>query len=343
MADGPTQMSTAQAQVSSKNVASELISLNPSALIQLFEINVEDLGFNVGAISNTEVALGLNTIFRFHNNINLTSSSIFWQGNEYVAAPIIAEGFEMNLKGSPAVPKLTISVSDSGIPHLTILKQRIREMGDVVGAQVTRIRTFARFLDASNFFNQAPPVNFNPDPTQELPRDIYYIDKLALENKNQVQYELSPLFIVEGITLPGRIISQASCAWIYRGEGCLYEFSGRKTSVHGNGTLPASAPPVANALDQRFSTLVTGVPFTDRGQYNIGQSYNRGDYVYIQNRGINYYFVSQANNNNTVPPNQSGWVADECSKRLLGCKSRWDNIGSGISPYGAFPSVNRFQ
>lgn len=339
----PIPISTQQAQVSSKALVSELMSLSPSALVTLFEIDISDLGFNAGTISQTEVTLGINTVFRFHNNINLTTHSLFWQNNEYIAAPIIAEGFETNLKGSPVTPTFSLTVSDQGIPQLSILKQRIRQLGDIVGAKITRIRTFAKCIDASNFFNNTPPQNFFPNPTEELPRDIYYINRLANENKNSIQYELSPLFVLDDITLPGRIISENTCGFQYRGDGCLYEFSGRKTTVHGCGTLPVYAPPVATSLDEVLVNLISGVSFVDKGQYNLNQIYNKGEYCYILNRGIKYYFVSQVSSNNTSPPNTSGWVSDECSKDLLGCKYRWQNINSGILPFGGFPSVNRFQ
>lgn len=339
----PTQISTGQAYYSSKNIASELTSLNPSALITLFEIDVGSLGFNAGTITQTEVSLGYNTVFRFHNNISITSQSLFWAGQEYIAAPIIADGFETNLKGSPAIPTLSMTVSDEGIPQLSILKQRIRDLGDIVGAKITRIRTFAKFIDAANFFNNIVPQNFSPDPTQELPRDIFYIDRLANENKTMIQYELSPLFVTEGITLPGRIISENTCPWLYRGEGCLYEYSNRKSYVHGDANLPQYAPPVATSLDENLSDLITGVPFVDKGDYNLGQFYNKGEYVNILNRGIRYYFISKIDNNNSIPPNNSGWIEDSCSKKILGCGKRWKKIGSGILNYGGFASVNRFQ
>jgi len=339
----PIPISTGQAQISSKSLVSEVMSLYPSALITLFEIDISDLGLNAGILSQTEYNIGINTIFRFHNNINLTNNSIFWQGNQYVAAPINAENFEMNLKGSPAIPTLTLTVSDAGIPQISIFKQRIRQLGDIAGAKVTRIRTFAKFIDSANFFNNIPPANFSPDPTQEMTRDIFYIDRLSQEDKYMVQYELSPLFVLDDITLPGRIISENSCPWQYRGEGCLYEYSGRATYIHNNGTLLKSAPPVATIFDEKFSNLITGVPFIDKGAYNLGQTYNAGEYCYIQNRGIKYYFISSINNNSSTPPNQPSWLADECSKRILGCKYRFQNINSGVLPFGGFPSVNRFQ
>ena len=154
---------------------------------------------------------------------------------------------------------------------------------------------------------------------------------------------MSPLFVVEGITLPGRIISERNCVWQYRGEGCLYESSGRKTAVHGLGTLPNYAPPVASSLNELVSSIITGAPLIDKGAYNQGQSYGIGEFCYIQNRGINYYFTSLVNNNTSTPPNTSGWLADECSKTVLGCKYRWAALDSGILPFGGFPSVNRFK
>jgi lambda family phage minor tail protein L len=337
----PFPITTSQAQVSMLNIVTEVMSLQPSALLTMFEIDVGSLGFNIGVISQTEVTLQQATTFRFHNNINLSTSSLFWQGNEYIAAPIIMTNMETNLKGPLALPKMSITVSDDGIPLLTLLKQRIYQLGDIVGAKLTRIRTFARFIDQINFpITQTPPPNFYPDPNAELPRDYFYIDRLSNENKNFIEYELSPFFVIEGINLPGRVISEDSCPWFYRGEGCLYEYASRETSIHNGGTLPASAPPIANVYNQTFQSLFTS-PLTDRGSYNPGQIYQYADVVYILNRGIKYYFVSNTANNTTSPPSAQ-WAADECSKQLLGCKLRWQNVASGILPYGAFLSVNRF-
>ena len=77
------------------------------------------------------------------------------------------------------------------------------------------------------------------------------------------------------------------------------EYAGKKTFVHGDGTLPQSAPPVATALDENISTVITGHAIIDKGAYNLGQPYNIGESVFIQNRGINYYFVSLLPNNMT--------------------------------------------
>jgi len=167
-------MTPAQATTSVKNVIAESFSLNPSALITLFEIDISEIGFNAGVISSTDVISENNTVFRFHNSVNLTTNSIFWQGKEYIAAPIFAEGFEITAKGALNNPKISITVDDAGIPYLSRLKDRIRELGDIVGGKITRIRTFSRFLDAANFVGGIPPKDFSPDPNSEFPRDIFY-------------------------------------------------------------------------------------------------------------------------------------------------------------------------
>ena len=334
-----------QAQTSIKNIVGESYSLNPSALITLYEIDVSNLGLEMGVLTSSDVVLKNNTIFRFHNNVNLTTNSIFWRGSEYIAAPIFAQGFEFNLKGANPVPKLSITVSDDGIPLLTALKIRLSQLGnDLCGAMVTRIRTYARFLDIDNFVGGIPPQNFYPDPNAELPRDVYYIDKKSSETKTYIEYELAPLFEVENIKLPARLVSESSCAFFYRGQGCLYEYASRyNPAIHFNGNLPDAAPPVATYLDEQIVSLLSGKPFVDKGQYNPNMIYKMGEFVYINVNGLNYYFTSKIDQNNLPPSNADGWISDECSKTLLGCKIRYQVMKSGVLPFGAFPSVNRFE
>ncbi len=333
------------AQTSIKNLNSELFSLNPSALITLFELSIEDIGFDNGVVSDTEIKFGINTIFRFHNSINLTTNSIFWQGKEYIATSIKADGFEMGVRGSLPSPKLSMAVSDEGIPHLARLKDRIIQLGgDLVGAKVTRIRTLSKFIDAVNFLGGIPPQNFFPDPNSELPRDIYYIDRKSNENKNLLEYELTPIFDLEGIKLPGRLVTANNCTACYRGNGCYYEYNARRNNVsHENANLPDAAPPVANEFNKPINTLITGVSFVDHGLYNRNQTYNKGDFIYIEHKNIKYYFVSVLNNNSFSPPNSNGWISDSCSKNIKGCRLRWEGIGQNILPFNGFPSVNRFR
>jgi len=334
------------ADKSIKKANIELFSLNPSSLITLFEVDLSEIGFNRGVITQREIDQEIKTVFRLHNNIKLINSSIYWKGKEYQACPIQADGFEISARGTLPTPTLSISVSDEGIPYLTQFKERLLVLGDLVGSKVTRIRTFAKYLDFANFIDSVPPEGFSPDQNTELPKDIYYIEKKSAENKNMIQYQLASILDVEGIKLPARLVLNNSCPFTYRGEGCLYEFSNRRDEeTHGDSnysSLPDQAPPVANNKDEEINIMLGDIVVTsDRGEYNLGMVYNIGDSVFLSHRGIKYYFVSKINNNSIEPPNSSYWIADECSKTVMGCKLRWSDSAFGTLPYGGFCAVNK--
>lgn len=355
-------MTPNQAQTAIKELYAEASLLSPSALILLFEIDVGIIGLNVGAISQAEINSDNSTVFRFHNNVKLSSSSIFWQGNEYIAAPINAEGFDMTSKGVLPTPKLSINVNDEAVSVFNQFRQRIRDIGDLTGAKVTRIRTFAKFLDAENFKTGNQPIGFSPNPNSEFPRDVFYIDRKSLENKFVMEFELGSLLDVQGQKLPGRLVVANSCPAIYRGESCMYECNTRRNVIeHGNITdsiLPTAAPAVANEFDETFAVLLPGVTIVDKGAYDSNQFYNSGDTTYLNFNNVNYYFVASAPhipavlNNNIIPispPNRTNWIADMCSHKIRGCELRYGVGGSargvtlGQIPFVGFPACTRFK
>ena len=346
-------MDKTTAETSIKNLYGEAFDLNPSNIVTLFEIDVGQIGFERSVISPNEIIAGKNTIFRFHNNVKLTNSSIYWNKKEYIAIPINAEGFDVTSKGTLPRPVLSLTVSDEGIHYLTLLKERIRQLGDLTGAKVTRIRTFAKFLDEENFYDSIPPAGFDPNPNSEFPRDVFYIDRKSNENKKTLEFELLSILDLENLKLPGRLVSSNSCPWQYRGEGCCYEYYERRnTAVHGEvweSSLPDEAPPIANQFNEFLVDIVSGVPFTDRGEYDKNIKYNSGDFVFITQNNINYYFVCNGSNVTVSPPDTAYWVADICSKQIKGCELRYALGGSaggvvlGNLPFGGFPSCTRFK
>lgn len=346
-------MNKSEASTAIKQLYSEASSLEPSSLVQLFEINIADIGVERGTISVTDANAQISTVFRFHNSIKLTNSSIYWQGKEFVAAPIQADGFETNIKGTLPTPKLSMTVSDEGIASLSQLKERLRDLGDLSGAKVTRIRTFAKFLDAENFYGQVPPAGFSPNPNSEFPRDVFYIDRKSKEDKYSIEYELGSILDVGDVRLPARLVIGNSCVFKYRGNGCCYEYNERRIPDEhgeiGESTLPTFAPPVANEFDEKFSNLLSGVTLVDRGEYDPNLSYNSGDYTFITHNNMNYYFVANAKDLNVAPPNQRYWIPDMCSKKIKGCELRYAlgstvvGVPKGYLPYGGFLSVSRFK
>ena len=172
-------------------VFSNLQSINPSAIIELFSLQL------------STAIHGTNTVYRFHNGSSLNANGeIVWAGNSYIRFPVKAEGFAFQ-RGQLPRPTLTIS-NLSSAPSISALLLSVNETtpgNDLTGAVVTRIRTLAKFLDAVNF---ADGTNSTADNTAEFPQEIYYIDRKSSETRDIVAWELAAVFDLAGIRVPKR-------------------------------------------------------------------------------------------------------------------------------------------
>tara|TARA_Y100000593_G_scaffold79143_1_gene147174 strand:+ start:53 stop:1147 length:1095 start_codon:yes stop_codon:yes gene_type:complete len=358
-----------QAKKSIKKITGDSASLNPTSLINLFEIDTSEIAINESLLKNLKFGNSIDKIFRFHNNIKYINGDIWFNGNKYSAAPIRADGFEVTSKGTLPRPKLSMTVNDQGITIFSKFKDLMRDLQDLVGSKVIRRRTFIKYLDAETFSDNSidKPDGFAPDPFAQFPEDIYYIDRKSGENKYSLEFELSTALELEEIRLPGRILSQRKCPFTYRSAGCCYEYSSRRIiESHGSSSsgneakLPASAPAMANEKDELISTILTPEggggsqydPSNQNGEiWQRGISYPQGKAVYITVKNVNYYYVAKLGGApaNEPPPNETYWVPDQCSKTLRGCKIRWGagTIGQNSSslndhlPFGGFPGISR--
>jgi lambda family phage minor tail protein L len=382
-----------QAKKSIKSLMHELTNLTPSSLMTLFEIDftnvVQSINSSLVKDSN-EIGLfpnfeqGKENILRFHNNIKVFNSYIIWQGKTFFPAPIMAEGFEITSRGVLPSPTLSLtSQTEEGIEALSIIRRVIRKYGDIVGAKVTRIRTFAKFLDKNNFSDISNPDSqrgiyasnfpeeYEPDPYAELPRDVFFVERKASEDKNSINYELSSSLDVEGVKLPRRVVTASKCGFTYRGCGCFYEGDGnsaqsladhvyKKCGIRRTDlTLPEDAPPVATINDQNIKDMIGVSEFVFKGRYSSKAFYESGDYIYMEKNGIRYYFVAKVDipateNTEYSPPNPDFWIADLCSKTLQGCRKRWGAQGSvvigesedfkkGELQFGGFPNATKLE
>jgi len=269
------------------------------------------------------------TVMRFHNNIKVFNSRVVWQGETYYPAPIEASGFETTTRGTLPTPSLAIaSQSEKGRDQLALLRYQILKFGDIIGAKVTRRRTFAKYLDFTNFYFgteqtdqqtrresfspniQELPQGYEPDPNAELPLDIYYIERKTSENKVIIQYQLSSVLDLEGVKIPKRTIISDRCNWQYRGPGCWYQHQEKGEELNNSIpvlqkaeltqteiTLPTRARPVATDKNEKITSIL-GNNFlfgqdNDQGQWYKSKSYTRGDYTYILKDKIKYYFVAK--------------------------------------------------
>ena len=182
--------------MSSDAIVSNLQNTNPSAIIELFTL----------ALDNS--LHGATTVYRFHAGSSLKDNGeIVWAGNSYQRFPIQAEGFAFQ-RGQLPRPTLTVSNALGTITAILLSVNNTTTGNDLTGATVTRIRTLAKFLDAVNFPSNVNPYG-TPDPTAEFPQEIYKIDRKSAENREVVQFELAAVFDLAGIRSPKRQCTRA--------------------------------------------------------------------------------------------------------------------------------------
>ena len=189
--------------MSSSAIVSNLQSINPSSVIELFVLTLtEGLNYATGNPDN------VTTTYRFHAGSSLKDNGeIVWAGNSYQRFPVKAEGFAFT-KGQLPRPTLTISNALGTITSILLTVNATTTGNDLTGATVTRIRTLARFIDAVNFPSDVNPYG-TPDSNAEFPQEIYKIDRKAAENRQVVQFELAAVFDLAGIRAPNRQCTRA--------------------------------------------------------------------------------------------------------------------------------------
>lgn len=101
-------------------------SFNVGELVTLYQLDLTDLG---------------GSVYYFTNNVFEERVEIAFDGNTYVYMPIAMEGLEVSPESGPPQPRLSIATSGGPVNAL------VRQYGDLRGAKLTRIRTFAEFLD----------------------------------------------------------------------------------------------------------------------------------------------------------------------------------------------------
>lgn len=112
---------------------SDTQALAPGSLIEMFEIDtspIEPLTPN---------------IYRIHSGVSLASQELHWQGQLFQRFPVETKGYEYTGKG--ALPRPTVRIA-----NITgMLGTLNRTKSNLVGAKVTRHRTFTKYLDRSNY------------------------------------------------------------------------------------------------------------------------------------------------------------------------------------------------
>ena len=179
----------------------ELAKLNPSAIIELFELHLDN------------TLHGSTDVYRFHAGANAdVDGNVVFNGNTYTRIPVKADGFEFTNTGTLPRPTLTISNLDGTMTTLLLLVNATTAGNDLGGAEVRRIRTLKKFLDGES----------TADPNAKFPDERWYVDRKANESRDEVTFELASKFDLAGQKLPKRQIIANVCQWVYRSSECSY-------------------------------------------------------------------------------------------------------------------------
>lgn len=189
-------------------IQEEIQKLEPSAIIELFQLEFTE------ALNNSDG----DTTYYYHAGTNGLKADIKFANITYAATPIVMKGFEMQTKGTLPRPKMTLSNANSGISALLISGGKDGGRINPLKAKLTRIRTCAKFLDEENFPNDHNPTK---DPDAKFADDVFYIDRVSVENPTIVEFEMSSRLNMINLQIPGRRITEF-CPWKYRGTECRY-------------------------------------------------------------------------------------------------------------------------
>ncbi|MDP2026454.1 phage minor tail protein L [Sulfuriferula sp.] len=177
-------------------IASDIQLPAPGSLIALYQLDLTALG---------------GAVLYFHPGVNSLLSQVVWQGISYAPLPMQIEGFDLSGTGKLPRPKVRISNATG------LVGTYCKSYADLIGAKLTRKRTFVKYLDAVNF---PGGVNLTADPNVGFADDVFFVDRKSLENKTMVEFELAAAFDLQGVLLPRRQFIQNVCPWRYRSAEC---------------------------------------------------------------------------------------------------------------------------
>lgn len=168
-----------------------------------------------------EVGDGSNNVLFFHDGKNENAEDITYDGNTYIALPLLLTGIEITSSGAANRPTITIANVESMLKTGSKFKTQMEDgtwdatvdgepiaaadfkLDDLVGSRLTRRRTLEKYLSSS--------------PTVEFPTDVYIIDRIQQKTNLFVTFELAAPFDLAGVRVPARTVVGKYCGWEYQG------------------------------------------------------------------------------------------------------------------------------
>lgn len=209
---------------------SDLFLIDNQQIIDLFEIKISDF----------------DGYFYFHGSKNFNKNLVF-NGITYLYIPVEMSNLSYDSEGKQNRPVVKISNVNNFISDL------IKSKGDLLGKDFHRKKILAKDLDDINFGGSNKNLLGVSNFRDYISQDKFIINKKNSENKERVEFELSNILDIDGLTCPSRKVYNNSCPWQYRGYGCNYGkrlgYDGPNVFLREFGeTTPASS--LSNLLNE---------------------------------------------------------------------------------------------
>lgn len=305
-------------------VASSLLDLQPTAILELFRIFPD-------RINKPTLFLG------FHGGA-VYEKSIVWQGVEYLPLAIETEGFDILADGKLARPKIKVANENN------IITNFLQNYNDFKNAKIVRKRASVKFIDDENFEGGNPFGS--ADPKAELTDETWLMGRKTQESKIFVEFELNSPLDLENFSVNNRNIVSKFCYWQYRGEGCRYAGIPIERA-DGDAFLDPTGGPVvpkyrpeenANPAAAASPTYFLADP---NAIWNPTKGYIKGDIAVTESptillpssdpndkgQPLKTVFVCVSGNTGQSPEgNPTYWQRDGCTKKLSACRKRFNDI-----------------
>jgi len=179
----------------------------PSSIITLFELEL-DTDFTTNSYAYFHEGLEGNATTIQFRNATANSTTGRYDANEYEAIPIQATGFD--LSGQGVSPRPTLSIANLLSTFSDSLEGLTPQ--DLLGKKLIRRRTLYKYCvgQSDDAGEETVPIEF--------PRETWIIDRVAMETRAVITFELASPFDLEGTRLPKRIVIGNACPWIYQGS-----------------------------------------------------------------------------------------------------------------------------
>jgi|TARA_Y100000310_G_scaffold155269_1_gene154750 lambda family phage minor tail protein L len=220
-----------------------------SNLITLYELELDP---NITTDSYAYFYAGLegdSTTIKFRKATS--DSSGIYQIAEYVDIPIKVLGFEVKTD-SPS-PRPTLQIANL----LSTLSDALDGLSndDMLGKKLIRRRTLYKYCvgqsgdDATGY---TAPIEF--------PRDIWFIDRIAVESPGFITFELASPYDIQGVQLPRRMIIGNACPFQYQGADPTTPISERSGGCTWNKfsriTIPTTGVTYTNYINKNNQPVI---------------------------------------------------------------------------------------